>query len=61
MSPDHRQSVDLDFIRLDVVDRDQGKVHSAYYEDLAGWKDEEPITHILLDRARRGRGNRIIR
>ena len=24
-------------IRLDVIDRDEGKVHFAYYEDLAEW------------------------
>jgi len=39
-------------IRLDVVDRERGKLHFAYYEDLAEWKDQEPITHIVLDRAR---------
>jgi len=38
-------------IRLDVLDRDQGKVHFAYYEDLAEWKNEEPVTHVVLDRA----------
>src|SRR4029077_9446084 len=27
-------------IRLDVVDRDQGKVNFAYYVDLAEWKDQ---------------------
>src|SRR5215471_12586629 len=36
-------------IRLDVVDRDQGKVNFAYYVDLAEWKDQDPITYILLD------------
>jgi hypothetical protein len=35
-------------IRLDVVDRDQGKLHFAYYQDLAEWKDEDPITHVIL-------------
>src|ERR1051325_5750490 len=30
-------------IRLDAVERDDGKVHFAYYEDLAEWKDQEPI------------------
>jgi hypothetical protein len=37
-------------IRLDATDRDQGKVHFAYYEDLAEYipyKDE--ITYRLLD------------
>jgi hypothetical protein len=42
-------------IRLDVVDRDQGKVHFAYYEDLAEWKDQEPVKHLILDN-RRGVG-----
>ena len=36
-------------IRLDVVDRDQGKVNFAYYVDLAEWKDQDPISYILLD------------
>ncbi len=36
-------------IRLDVMDRDGGKVHFAYYEDLAEWKDEPPVTHVVLD------------
>lgn len=38
-------------IRLDAMDRDQGKVHFAYYEDLAEWKDESPVTHVVLDMA----------
>jgi hypothetical protein len=37
-------------IRLDVVDRDQGKVNFAYYVDLAEWKDQDPITFIVLDK-----------
>jgi hypothetical protein len=37
-------------IRLDASDRDRGKVHFAYYEDLAEWKDEEPVAHMVLDR-----------
>jgi len=36
-------------IRLDVVDRDHGKVNFAYYVDLAEWKDQDPITYALLD------------
>jgi hypothetical protein len=39
-------------IRLDVVERDQGKVNFAYFEDLAEWKDEQPIKHLLLDASR---------
>lgn len=38
--------------RLDAGDRDQGKVHFAYYNDLAEWKDEEPVKHVVLDRRR---------
>jgi hypothetical protein len=39
-------------IRLDVVERDDGKVHFAYYEDLAEWKDQAPITHLILDNSK---------
>jgi hypothetical protein len=38
-------------IRLDAMDRDRGKVHFAFYEDLAEWKDESPVTHVALDMA----------
>jgi hypothetical protein len=39
-------------IRLDVTDRDEGKVHFVYYEDLTEWKyRDDPVTHLLLDRA----------
>jgi hypothetical protein len=38
-------------IRLDAMDRDQGKVHFAFYEDLAEWKDESPVIHMVLDMA----------
>ncbi len=39
-------------IRLDVTDRDEGKVHFAYYEDLAEWTYyDESITHRILDAA----------
>ena len=37
-------------IRLDVTDRDEGKVHFAYYEDLSEWTYyDESITHRILD------------
>jgi hypothetical protein len=36
-------------IRLDVMDRDLGKVHFAFYEDLTEWKDQPAITHVVLD------------
>jgi hypothetical protein len=38
-------------IRLDAMDRDLGKVHFAFYEDLAEWKDESAVSHIVLDMA----------
>jgi hypothetical protein len=37
-------------LRLDVTDRDEGKVHFAYYEDLAEYLYyDESITHRVLD------------
>ena len=39
-------------IRLDLGDRDRGKIHFAYYEDLTEWKDEEALKHAVLDGAR---------
>jgi hypothetical protein len=37
-------------LRLDVTDRDEGKIHFTYYEDFAEWTHDEPaITHIVLD------------
>src|SRR5262245_36770345 len=37
-------------IRLDVIDRDEGKVHFAYFEDLSEWTYyDESITHRILD------------
>jgi hypothetical protein len=41
-------------IRLDVADRDEGKVHFAYYEDLTEWTyyDENALTHVVLDAAK---------
>jgi len=35
-------------LRLDVNDRDQGKINFAYFEDLAEWAGEEKVTHRLL-------------
>lgn len=37
-------------IRLDINERDLGRLHFAYFEDLAEWKDEEALKHIVLDR-----------
>ena len=39
-------------IRLDVEDRDQGKLHFAYYQDLSEWKDDEPVTYVVLDKSK---------
>jgi hypothetical protein len=37
-------------LRLDVTDRDEGKVHFAYFEDLSEWTYyDESITHRILD------------
>jgi hypothetical protein len=36
-------------IRLDAMDRDLGKVHFAFYEDMAEWKDEPDVSHVVLD------------
>ena len=38
-------------IRLDTTDRDQGKLHFAYYEDLSEWKDKSETTYRLLDQS----------
>jgi len=36
-------------IRLDASDRDAGKMHFAYYQDLADWTGDSPVTHRVLD------------
>ncbi|MCL4766674.1 MAG: hypothetical protein KJZ80_10610 [Hyphomicrobiaceae bacterium] len=36
-------------IRLDVNERDKGRLHFAYFEDLAEWKGEEQVRHVVLD------------
>ncbi|WP_040620125.1 hypothetical protein [Rhodovulum sp. PH10] len=38
-------------IRLDASDRDRGKVHFAYSEDLVEWRDETDVIHELLGEA----------
>jgi hypothetical protein len=38
-------------IRLDMMDRDQGKVHFAYFEDLQEWKEDAPMTYRVLDQS----------
>lgn len=35
-------------IRLDAKDRDEGKVHFAYFEDLAEWREEPEMNYLLL-------------
>jgi hypothetical protein len=36
-------------IRLDASDRDAGKAHFAYYQDLSDWTGDSPVTHLVLD------------
>src|ERR1700676_1480135 len=38
-------------IRLDASDRDEGKLHFAYYEDLAEWKEQSPVQYQKLDKS----------
>jgi hypothetical protein len=37
--------------RLDASDRDEGKLHFAYYEDLAEWKEQTPVQYKRLDKS----------
>jgi hypothetical protein len=37
--------------RLDASDRDAGKLHFAYYEDLAEWKEQSPVQYQRLDKS----------
>jgi hypothetical protein len=37
--------------RLDASDRDDGKLHFAYYEDLAEWKEQSPVQYQRLDKS----------
>ena len=50
-------------IRLDMMDRDKGKLHFAYFEDLQEWKADAPLTYNVFDQARRraGREDRLSR
>jgi hypothetical protein len=36
-------------IRLDASNRDQGKVHFAYYLDLAEWGGSEDVKYLMMD------------
>ena len=38
-------------IRLDASDRDEGKLHFAYYEDLAEYKEQAPVLYQKLDKS----------
>ncbi len=38
-------------IRLDASNRDQGKVIFAYSEDLAEWRGETDVKHLILDQS----------
>lgn len=38
-------------IRLDAKDRDDGKIHFAYFEDLSEWREEPPMNYVVLDEA----------
>ena len=38
-------------IRLDASDRDEGKLHFAYYEDLAEWKEQSPVQYKKFDKS----------
>lgn len=38
-------------LRLDASDRDEGKLHFAYYEDLAEYKEQSPVQYQKLDQS----------
>jgi hypothetical protein len=38
-------------LRLDMMDRDHGKLHFAYFEDLQEWKEDAPLTYRLFDKS----------
>jgi hypothetical protein len=40
-------------LRLDVTDRDEGKVHFTYYEDFAEWIHDEPAIGTSFSMPRR--------
>lgn len=39
-------------IRIEPGDGDKVTVHFAYYEDLSEWREDTPMTHIVLDASR---------
>jgi hypothetical protein len=38
-------------LRLDMMDRDEGKLHFAYFEDLQEWKEDAPLTYNAFDKS----------
>ena len=38
-------------IRLDMMDRDKGKLHFAYFEDLQEWKEDAPLTYNVFEKS----------
>jgi hypothetical protein len=38
-------------LRLDMMDRDKGKLHFAYFEDLQEWKADAPLTYRVFDQS----------
>ena len=38
-------------LRLDMMDRDEGKLHFAYFEDLQEWKADAPLTYNVFDQS----------
>lgn len=39
-------------IRLDAKDRDAGKFHFAYFEDLSEWREEPPMHYLVFDESK---------
>src|SRR5258708_1863845 len=39
-------------IRIEVGDGDKVAVHFVYYQDLSEWRQDSPLTHIVLDGSR---------
>ena len=39
-------------IRIELGDSDQVTVHFVYYEDLSEWRQDSPLTHVVLDSSR---------
>lgn len=39
-------------IRIELGDADKVTVHFVYYQDLSEWRQESPLTHVVLDASR---------